>query len=124
LRPLHLSDQRKRKPNRLIRHGPNSEAYLSITSKRGNRTEVKMSGPNEYFRLDRTPNNWETIYKDQKVRLKTCIASTSSDYVVEGQRVFELIFWNGQRIRIDKGELSRKRTDKINFAINKKLSEG
>ena len=118
-----MSDQRKRKPNRLIRHGPSAEAYLSITSKRGNRTEVKMSGPSENFRIDRSPNTWTTIYRDNKVRLITCIASASSDYVVEGQRVFQLIFWNGQRIRIDKGDLSRKRIDKVNFAINKKLNE-
>lgn len=108
----------------MVRHSPNVEGYVALTNKKGDRTEIKVNVPNEFVKILRTPANWETLYKDNKVRLRTCIATSGSKWAVEGERVFELILWNNQKIRLDKGDLTRRRVDNIISAINKKLHTG
>ena len=118
-----MAKSKKLRNDLLVRHSPNVEAYVSLLNKKGDRTEMKVQAPSEYFKILRTPNHWKTIYKDSRVRLKTCIASAGSDYVIEGQKVFELVFSNNQRIRIEKGDLTERRIRKVNSALNKELSE-
>ena len=116
-----MARSKKLRNDLLVRHSPNVEAYVSLRNKKGDRTEIKVQVPNEYVHLMKAPNHWQTIYKDKFVRLRTCIAMSGSDFHIEGERIFELIFANGQRIRIEKGDLPERRIRAINNAINKSL---
>ena len=122
MRPLLLARSKKLRNDLLVRHSPNVEAYVSLRNKKGDRTEIKVQVPNEYVKMLRTPNHWKTIYKDKKYKLRTCIALSGSEYSIEGQKIFELILYNGQKIRIEKGDLNERGLRKVNFALNKELN--
>ena len=113
----------KRSNNRLQTHGSisKSEMFVSVEQK-NTRTKFQITAPNEFVKMVREPTTWTQIYKDQICKVVCTTATKDSDFVSLGQLIFELIFYNGQRIRIEKGMLTERRVRAINRSIIKALA--
>ena len=113
-----------KKQNRFSTHSniSKSEMYVSSETK-GVRTKFVITAPNDSVKILRESNRWKLLYKDKVCKLISTYASKESDFVNLGQLIFELILYNGQKIRIEKGDLTRRRIDAISKAMARALKD-
>ena len=113
---------RKKSNAQFSTHGSINDAqmYVSVKTK-AVRTEFKISAPNDSVKLLRKSNRWNLIYKDKICKVVSAYADQDSDFVSVGQLIFELILYNGQKIRIEKGDLNPRRVGAISKAMNRAL---